>query len=274
MIGRLLRSLPDFKGKRRLMRYLYSKTVETGSDISLSGRLGIRYLLPNLKESISFDIFTNGIYEPETNSFLNNRIPKQGIFLDLGANIGSITLPLIKQRPDLKVFCVEAAPWIFKYLETNIQANHDGQNVVLINKALLDRNGETLSFYSPSDQFGKGSLSPVFTNEAIQVISITLEELVKQYQLTHVDMIKIDIEGYEYFAFKGAGNLLSKANAPDILFEFVDWAEDRAGIPKGKAQQFLLDNGYKLFRVTENGSLQNQDKIVVSGSEMLFATKK
>ncbi len=274
MIGRLLRSLPDFKGKRRLMRYLYSKTVETGSDISLSGKMGIRYLLPNLKESISFDIFTNGIYEPETNSFLNNRIPRQGIFLDLGANIGSITLPLIKQRPDLKVFCVEAAPWIFKYLETNIQANHDGQNVVLINKALLDRNGETLSFYSPSDQFGKGSLSPVFTNEAIQVISITLEELIKQYQLPNVDMIKIDIEGYEYFAFKGAGNLLTKANAPDILFEFVDWAEDRAGIPKGTAQQFLLDNGYKLFRVTESGKLQNQDQVVVTGSEMLFATKK
>jgi FkbM family methyltransferase len=274
MIGGLLRLLPDFKGKRRLMRYLYKKTVETGTDINLSGQLGIRYLLPNLKESISFDIFTNGIYEPETNAFLSSRIPKQGIFLDLGANIGSITLPLIKLRPDLKVICVEAAPWIFRYLETNIQANQKGQDVVLVNKALLDRNGETLSFYSPSDQFGKGSLSPVFTNEAIPVISVTLEELIKQYQLPHVDMIKIDIEGYEYFAFKGAGNLLTNSNAPDILFEFVDWAEDRAGIAKGAAQQFLLDNGYKLFRVTENGGLQKQDQVVVTGSEMLFATKK
>jgi len=256
------------------MRFLNKDIVQSGKDIRVAGKFGINYILPNLKESISFDIFTNGIYEPETHSFLHNRIPPNGIFLDLGANIGSITLPLLKTRTDLRTVCVEAAPWIFKYLETNINSNRNNQDIVLVNKALHERGGETLSFYSPNDQFGKGSLSPVFTNQAIPVTSVTIEELITEYQLPTVDLIKIDIEGFEYFAFKGGATLLSKTNAPDILFEFVDWAEDRAGLTKGKAQQLLLDNGYTIFNVDKNGHLRKMEQVLNNGYEMLFASKK
>ncbi|HEY6435971.1 MAG TPA: FkbM family methyltransferase, partial [Ignavibacteriaceae bacterium] len=197
MLQQLIRVLPNFKGKRRLIKFLYKEIVESGKNIRVNGKYGISYILPNLKESISFDIFVNGIYEKETYSFLSNLIPQNGVFLDLGANIGSITLPLIKNRPDIRCVCVEAAPWIFDYLQKNITTNIVSDKITLVNMALLDRDNQSLPFFSPKDQFGKGSLSPVFTKEAIMVTSITVDSLVLQYQLDKVDTIKIDIEGYE-----------------------------------------------------------------------------
>ena len=269
----LIRNLPDFKGKRRLVRLLTKAEIETSSDVVVSGRYGCKYLLPNIKESISFEIFCNGIYESDTNSFLYKLIPKNGVFLDLGANIGSVTIPLLKRRPDLKCICVEAAPWIFDYLRKNRDINFNNESIVLINKALLDKDGMTLPFYSPREKFGKGSLSPVFTDKGIPVQSVTIDTLVKEQDLHTVDTIKIDIEGFEYFAFRGAEKLIGGPNAPDILFEFVDWAEEQANLQKGQAQRFLLEKGYNLY-IEEKGRLKRSEQVIVDGTIMLFASKK
>ena len=269
----LIRSLPDFKGKRRLVRFLTKAEIERSSDMLISGKFGCKYLLPNIKESVSFEIFCNGIYEADTNAFLYKLLPTNGIFLDLGANIGSVTIPLLKRRPDLQCICVEAAPWIFDYLRKNRDINFTNESIVLINKALLDKDNVVLPFYSPKEKFGKGSLSPVFTDVGIEVTSITVDRIIKEYKLPKVDIIKIDIEGFEYFAFKGAEKLLSDSNAPDILFEFVDWAEMKAGVENGQAQRFLLEKGYTLY-IPEKDQLRKTDKVITEGTEMLFASKK
>jgi FkbM family methyltransferase len=268
-----IRGLPDFKGKRRLMRFLTKSEIEKSSDTVISGRYGCKYLLPNIKESVAFEIFCNGIYEADTNEFLYSHLPANGVFLDLGANIGSVTIPLLKRRPDLKCICVEAAPWIFDYLRKNRDINFSDEAITLINKALMDRDGELLPFYSPKEKFGKGSLSPVFTDVGTPVASITVDTIVKDFKLSTVDTIKIDIEGFEYFAFKGAEKLLSSPNAPDILFEFVDWAEMKAGLETGHAQRYLIEKGYQLY-IPVKGQLKSCEKVVTKGTEMLFATKK
>ncbi len=269
----LIRSLPDFKGKRRLVRFLTKAEIERSSDTVISGRFGCKYLLPNIKESVSFEIFCNGIYEADTNAFLYKLLPANGVFLDLGANIGSVTIPLLKRRPDLQCICVEAAPWIFDYLRKNRDINFSNESIELINKALLDRDNVVLPFYSPKEKFGKGSLSPVFTDVGIPVTSITVDSIVKEFKLSRVDTIKIDIEGFEYFAFKGAESLLSGPNAPDILFEFVDWAEKKAGLETGQAQRFLLEKGYRLY-IPDKDQPKKTDKVITEGTEMLFASKK
>jgi len=138
----------------------------------------------------------------------------------------------------------------------------------------MDKDAESVPFYSPSEQFGKGSLAPVFTQEAVMVKSLTIDNLVTQHGLSNVDFIKMDIEGFEYFAFKGAELLLKNEDAPVILFEFVDWAEENAGLTKGRAQQLLLDYGYRLFVLTAENKWLNLPKPLTNGSEMIFATKR
>jgi FkbM family methyltransferase len=270
----LFRSLPDFKGKRRLGRYLFKQKIASGADMQVNGKYGCVYKLPHLNEAVAYDIFVNGIYEQETHDFLVKNIPHGSAFLDLGANIGSISIPLCRQRPDINCIGVEAAPWIYEYLQHNITTNGLQNKITCINKALSDREIGELPFYSPRGQFGKGSLSPVFTDTAVMVDTITIDNLLANRRVGNVGMIKIDIEGFEYFAFLGGSKLLQSDKAPDIVFEFVDWAEERANIKKGSAQELLVKWGYKIYDMEEGPGLKAMSQVLTEGSTLLFATKR
>ena len=251
---------------------LFGKRIQHSKDVLIDGE-GCRYLLPNLQENIALDIFVNGTYEPETVKFLKSIIPQNGRFLDLGANIGAVLIPLCKARQDIRAIAVEAAPWVFEYLARNVQLNKlNGIN--LVNKALFDKDDEELNFYSPALKFGKGSLSPVFSEEGVKVLTVKVDTLLDQMNFPSVDTIKIDVEGFEYFAFRGAETQLRREKAPDIVFEFVDWAEDRAmGIRAGAAQEFILSMGYNLFSLNEQRLIALKSPML-QGAANLFASKR
>lgn len=251
MIDKLLRKIGTFKGKQRLTRLIFKGKIQSGKDIIVKGMYGCVYKLPNIKENIGFEVFINGIYEKDTTDLINKLLPQNGHFLDLGANIGSILIPLCIQRTDIKAIAIEAAPWIFDYLKSNIALN-SLTNVMLLNNALLDRDNLDIEFFAPKDKFGKGSLSPVFTSFSEKVMSRTVDSVVAEFSFEPVDLIKIDVEGYEYFVFNGAIRLLKSENAPYILFEFVDWAENSvATIKSGLAQEYLFSLNYRLFVLTK-----------------------
>ena len=123
------------------------------------------------------------------------------------------------------------------------------------------------------DQFGKGSFAPVFTDQAVEVDTITIDTLLKEFAIQKVSTVKIDIEGFEYFAFQGGKNLFSAEDGPDIIFEFVDWAEELAGVAKGSAQKILRQFGYQLC-LMNNDELTPIEEIVIRGNDLFFASKK
>lgn len=269
----LLRNLSNFRGKNRLVKSIYKRKIQEAKDIIVKGKYNCQYFVPNLKETIGFSLFADGVYEEETIKFINKLLPKNGTFLDLGANIGAISVPISVIRPDVKIIAVEAAPWIFSYLKTNIE-NNKSKNVSLINNALFNEDNIEMNFFAPDEKFGKGSLAPVFTQHGVKVRTITVDSLVKQLNIDKVDVIKIDVEGFEYFAFKGAATLLNRQAAPDIIFEFVDWAEDNAqDIKVGSAQELLFNAGYKLYKIEDHG-MSELNEVQTKGSYNIFASKK
>jgi FkbM family methyltransferase len=269
----LFRSLPAFKGKNRLAGVLLKKKLQTTKDILVKGRYDCSYLLPNVIENVSREIFINGIYEPQTSDFFVGRSPENGVFLDLGANIGAISVPLYRRRKDLRIIGVEAAPWLFPYLQRNFA--HNGlDSASLVNQALFNKDDEDIDFFAPDVKFGKGSLSPTYTDKPIKVRAVRLDTLIRQLQLPRVDIIKIDVEGHEYHVFQGAELLLGGSDAPDVLFEFEDWAEDAAKLAPGTAQNFLVARGYSLYELEDGARLRPLSQPLTTGSTMLLATKK
>jgi len=274
MISSIFRNIPPFKGKKRLLRLITRNKISNASDVLVKGKYGCKYYLPNLSEAIAFDVYTNGIYEQETHDFLYGSLPPNATLLDLGSNIGTVTIPLCKRRPDIKSYCVEAAPWVADYLTKNIEVNQL-KNVTIFRRALYMKDDETFKFFSPKDEFGKGSLSPIYTQDGTDVLTITVDTLIQKSGLKKVDFIKIDVEGYEYYAFKGAEKLLKGNDAPPILFEFADWAENLAnGRRAGDAQQFLKECGYNLFIFNDDQTLTPVNGILAEGNYMLFAKKQ
>jgi FkbM family methyltransferase len=179
MLVELLRKLPDFKGKRRLTKVLMHNTINNAEDVLVKGRFGCNYLLPNLKETVGYEIYINGVYEKEIFELLKEIIPLNGRILDLGANIGSVIIPVCAIRKDISAVAVEAAPWVYTYLKKNIELNNL-DNIQTINKALFDSDDLELDFFSPKEKYGKGSLSPVFTDESIKVKTITVDTLIRE----------------------------------------------------------------------------------------------
>ena len=252
---------------------MLSNYIANKRDISIIAKHGCIFKIPTLKETVGFELFINGVYEKETVDFISQRVKKGKIFFDIGANIGAISIPVCKKCDNVSLIAVEAAPWLFEYLQFNVQ-NNDLQNAILINKAISDVGNKHVLFYSPHDNFGKGSLLPVFTSVGVPVETVTLTQLVAPLNVEDISFMKVDIEGFEYFAFLGGTEILKKESAPDILFEFAAWAEDLApGIKAGDAQALLMNCGYHIYKF-DRGRLGEKLKIPErKNSSMLFATK-
>lgn len=273
MIHQLLKWLPDFKGKRRLGKLLMQNKINLATDINVTGKYNCKYVLPNLKETVGYEIYINGIYEKEIIGYLSKVIPINGKILDIGANIGAISIPLAKSRKDIQIIAVEAAAPIFNYLQNNVNLN-GLKNIQLVNKAVYDKDDLEIDFFNPAEKYGKGSMSPVFTQNSIKVKTITLDRLIQDFSFLPVHVIKIDVEGFEYFVFSGGGKLLKANNAPVIVFEFVDWAEQAAsGLRSGDAQKLLKSFGYQLY-VLEGNNAVILDNPVETGSYNLIASKQ
>jgi FkbM family methyltransferase len=247
--------------------------INHATDVKVTGKNNCKYVLPNLKETIGYDIYINGIYEKEIIHYLSKIIPSNGKLLDIGANIGAISIPLAKSRKDIQIIAVEASTHIFNYLQNNVSLN-ELKNVHLVNKAVYDKDDLEMDFFNPTEKYGKGSMSPVFTQNSIKVKTITLHKLIQDFSFLPVGAIKIDVEGFEYFVFKGGEELLKSDKAPVIIFEFVDWAEQNAsGLKPGDAQKLLKSFGYRLYMLEGNRTVEI-DRPVVSGSYNLVASKQ
>src|SRR5262249_6845150 len=108
--------------------------------------------------------------------------------------------------------------------------------------------------------------------ESVQ--TTTLAALLEKYKIDHIDFIKADVEGYEFFAFKGGESILQRPDAPDILFEFIDSIEVSVeGLSAGDAQRLLKNYGYDLYRISK-GRFIKMNEVITKGYTMIFATKK
>jgi FkbM family methyltransferase len=161
--------------------------------------------------------------------------------LDIGANIGNHSLAFSHHCK--QVFAFEPHPKTFRLLELN---SMDVSNIHPINVGASDR---TAKMKAADDHYNMGGArilddSPV-TGETDNQIEFSLIPLDSMEQLKNVEIgfIKIDVEGHELQAFKGAKGLLEK-HRPVIAFEQLEDAFDSG---TSDVIEFLKDVGYKHF---------------------------
>jgi hypothetical protein len=112
----IFNSLPLFRGKLRIARLLIRNIK---SEVTFITHKKTSYTVPNLIENVSFELFVNGIYEPDIIAYICSTIPKNGVFIDVGANIGAISIEVAKARQDVTVYAFEASVKVFSYLQIN-----------------------------------------------------------------------------------------------------------------------------------------------------------
>jgi FkbM family methyltransferase len=234
-------------------------------------------LLPSLTEPIGFHLLTDGVYEPETLTFMLHYLPPGSTFVDVGANIGVFTLSAGRAVGEAGcVLAIEPSSRVFPYLLHNVNVN-GLTNVFLYEGAVFTHDVSQLPFYeAPLEHFGMGALAPQFFVDPIFVTARSLDSLLAEKAIEHVDLLKIDVEGFEAAVFRGATRLLTGPAPPVILFEFCDWAEER--VPQGRvgdAQRVLREYGYSIWRMTDFGAGRPPlREVLTAGFAMLAAQKR
>ena len=148
---------------------------------------------------------------------------KDGIGIDVGACVGSLTLPFALRNQFNKVVAIEPQTNVFLCLLYNITALHL-RNVIPLNFAVSDKIGKTKLNIGAST--GHSSLletpfsEPSFvSNETVN--TITIDEIADILHLKKIDWIKLDTEGYEDVILRSL-NRISQIYGPDLIIEYHD----------------------------------------------------
>ena len=139
----------------------------------------------------------NPDYNLEELDFLRAHTPAGGVFVDVGANVGTYALALARQVGERgKVIAIEPHPVTHARLKFNRAASGHTQ-VTLVAAAAGPSDGELL-IETDGDNLGA---SHIVTGQpagnAIRVPSLRLQRILAEAGVSHVDALKIDVEGFE-----------------------------------------------------------------------------
>jgi FkbM family methyltransferase len=172
------------------------------------------------------------------------------ILFDLGAYEGKWSSFCHKLYPQANFFLFEPQPGCQKLiLDLNLP------NSILIPKAVSSKTTQ-MEFYSDSSTISslaslherQESNFKKYKFKSFAVDTITIDEIVSEYNLEYIDLMKMDIEGHELEALKGAGKSLASGMIKALTFEF--------GSGNVNSRTFFRDFwdllnplGYKIYRI-------------------------
>lgn len=177
---------------------------------------------------------------------------EEAVVVDIGANEGFYVLKVKEHNPGCRVICAEPNPYLFEILTKNIESNHL-ENVVLVNKAIDLSNG-TVPFEIVKEIGAIGGKSlkiverPWLKEEFIERINVeivTFKALCEEYEIAHIGILKIDVEGMEMNVLQGCGCLLSKVDKIVI--------ERHSRRLRDEIVTFLTDNNFYLVYEEDAG---------------------
>jgi len=139
----------------------------------------------------------NPDYNLEELDFLRTHTPAGGVFVDVGANVGTYAMVLARRVGAAgKVIAIEPHPITHARLAFNRAASSFAQ-VTLVAAAAGPADGE-LMIETDGDNLGASHIvSGEVSNKAIRVPSLRLQRILGEAGVSHVDALKIDVEGFE-----------------------------------------------------------------------------
>lgn len=269
----LMASVPrKMRGRQRIARLLLGKYLDT-QDALVHDDEGNAFLMPCLREPLAFHCLVDGIYEPDSVEVLRRALRGGGAFVDVGANVGLFSIRVARWAPERRVLAVEASPAIYRYLTGNIERNR-AANVTPLCCAAGEQAALCAFYEAPAHHFGMGAMAAQFGVEPVQVPVQPLDALLRQASARRIGALKVDVEGFESQVFLGGREILGGRDAPVVVFEFCDWAEERARLRPGSAQEILMAQGFRIWRVPDylrGGAAL--DSPMTSGSANLVAIR-
>jgi len=261
----------SFKGSRRLRSFLIKLLAPTPRGSTIVQTLyGFDIIVdPVADKGLEKEIYYYGTYEAGTLDVIRRCLRAGDTFIDVGANIGFISLFASHfVGANGVVYSFEPVPEIFKILQRNISLNEIG-NILAYNFALGSTSNSATIHYNWDKSRGSASLIPYKENSRSREVCIqTLDEFVTENRLFNIRMVKIDVEGWELEVLKGSKNLLSSPSAPIICVEYSNLHKTQGGQLLNIYDFILSINHYQIYKL-EKGKSRKSRLIRISSAEDL-----
>ena len=208
-------------------------------------------------------ILSIGEYEPLELDMVGRIVSymNEGIFFDIGANLGWYTLNMKKQYPDLKVYAFEPIEDNYNKVKKNLEWN-DLNQVKVFNIGLYHEN-TMLRFYYDVCASGASSLENLRGDEETREVMCKVERLddvVKEQNISAMDFVKCDVEGAELFVYKGGFESIKKYK-PVIFSEILRKWSAKFGYHPNDIIDLLAEAGYQCYVIKEKGKLRKFGRV-------------
>ena len=248
------RRFPIRRGKLRMINLLWRAAVGDRSThrVAVLNHGGLK--MPcDLSEMLQRQFYFFGTYFLEEDILRCWEAAAKGakVILDVGANAGIYSLAALAIQPDATVHAFEPTPEIAARLRATAKLN--GLDHLHVHEtAVLNKNGQaTLKRF-------RGELG---TNEGMNFISrdlgdsgtervktVCVDQFCQDHSINHIDLMKLDIQGHEHSALKGAERLIRSGHI-GIIFLELNWAKSAgATCPATESIRLLEQAGYRFSR--------------------------
>ncbi|HRI78100.1 MAG TPA: FkbM family methyltransferase [Cyclobacteriaceae bacterium] len=215
--------------------------------------------------ALTFDVPTFELYLVFKEIFLTdfysiddwiNTLPQTPVVVDVGGNAGYFSMLLLSKKPNTSVYAYEAIEENYKLYRNNIEINPVAGKARVFHRAVTGRPVESITLYkeSNSDNSVTASVYQDFESQnlkAVTVKAISLEQILSDNNLDHVDLLKLDCEGSEYpIVYESSPEIWKKIKA--IFLEVHNLDEDQRN--EKSLNHFLHAAGYHTTqRLAGNG---------------------
>ena len=212
----------------------------------------------------------------ESQRRLINEVQEPVIF-DVGANIGDTVLKYRKLFPLSRIHAFE--PYGPTFAKLSSRVNQD-EKVKLHPVAVSECNGSAPFYYNPRYHASNSLLQrpasgPIYfpkqatLNERVVVSTISIDKFCLEYEVDRIHILKMDIQGAELMALKGASNML-EAQRISLIYLEVMFVPHYEGNPLFcDILEFLSTFGYSLYGLYDlvfarDGQLRYSDAIFIN----------
>ena len=253
----LIRKYPDIKSLERIIPLCID--YPTGS-LRICERNSHNFEL-DLSDYQDWLIYYNR--KDDSSDFVTNYASPGFFCFDIGANVGQTTLLLASAvGPKGKVYSFEPINKTYKKLVTNIFANKQYGNISTFQVAVGSTDSYAVAKNDSKTSSGSATCAPQqpgsVVDDSVVVPMLTLDTFVAENSVPRVDLVKIDVEGYEPSVLEGARKTIERFR-PKIVLEISYELLIRAGYTVKDITSYFDSYNYRLVSVQDEKTFRALD---------------
>ena len=256
--------LPMLEYKNLLRKCKQDVEIEiTKNDVLLNFngiRIAFDYSQTFCRAEVILSMYGNP--EQEDFDFMSRLLNSGDVILDIGGNVGLVSLLLLHDNPDIgEIYSFEPLPVTFEKMKKNLSLNGNPEKIHPVNIGMSNKSG-SFDFYLPGadeaasmqpnmdDYYMRESIDGIYTGrkkmEKIVCQVSTIDDFIAQRKIKKVNFIKIDVEGNGHNVLLGGADVLAKYK-PIVYVEMLRKHAERFGYHPNDTIEYMNMLGYGCF---------------------------